>query len=288
MAKKKAAPPKPPAPKPKAPAPAPKPKAKVPPKPPGKPYLWSNKTWHERPEGKQYRTTAPKYKTSTISRAPAGSYDPGFDAQERAAGRGLGDLLDDVEREGMESTTDYTLSGIDFDRQQAELNEDYGEATSDVERDYKVTIDDMLRNYRNLATGQAGQQRAAGLYGGGAAQQAAEKRAGNQAIEQERADYSRGESLDDLLRQHTRGTEGIQRGEGALALQYERGRNVREAITVPRAQREFGALKQDLGESRMAQFLQGGGSTTVRTKVKPKPLPKPKVWNRQIRKKLRF
>jgi hypothetical protein len=245
------------------------------------PYLWSNGTWHSRPEGRKYRTGT---KTVTLTRAPAGTYDPALDASQRAAGRGLSDLLEDATRTGEYETTDLTLARGDFARQQRELDEDYQTNVGSVERDYKTTIEDMLRNYGNLATQQGEGQRAAGLlYGGGAAAQAAQKRAANQAIEQGRTDVARQSSLDDLLRQQQRGSAAIQRGEGAALLQYQRAGDERTRFQIPRAEREFEHLKLDTAEAKMAQYLQGGGSATKTVKVR---LPKPKAWNKRMRARL--
>ena len=238
------------------------------------PYLWSNGTWHSRPQGKQYREPAKKTKTVTLTKAPAGSYDPALDAQERAAKRGFEDLLEDAERTGKRETTDWTLGRGDLARQKVELDEDIGVAREGVERSYKQTIDDMLRNYGQLGRQQGERQRAAGLlYGGGAAEQATQKRAANQAIEKSRTDEARQVSLDDLLRQQQRGVATADRAGGELNLGYQRAQEDRNLFQIPRARREFEAFKQDLGESRMAQYLQGGGKLTQTVKVKPKPLP---------------
>ena len=147
-------------------------------------------------------------------RPPPGSYDPSIDAQERATGRGLSDLIGDTYRGNERATSDFTLGMGDIGRQRADLqadyqratargSEDYGENVSDLERDYgrgqadlltnraqtgedyQKSLSDLTRQYTRLANnqGQQARQRGVTTREGGFAAQAARKRAENQGLD---------------------------------------------------------------------------------------------------------
>ena len=111
------------------------------------PYLWSNGTWHSRPEGKKYRQATTTRKI-TLTRAPAGSYDPGLDAQERAAKRGLDQLIEDAQRTGRYETGDLELGEEDLKRQQRELDEDYRTGVEGVFAQGVAGMPEVVEVYR--------------------------------------------------------------------------------------------------------------------------------------------
>lgn len=134
------------------------------------------------------------------ARPPLGTYDPGLDAQVRASRRGLLDLRFDTKvatkRRRRDFGTQRMLTMRDFQRD----TQDIGFRRSDVETDFSRDLYDLAvneqrgtedyqralgaldRRYGILAEQQAEQQAVAQVRGG-AAQQAAQKRAANQLYE---------------------------------------------------------------------------------------------------------
>ena len=251
---------------------------------------------------------ATKKKTKTILRPPPGSYDPVLDANERAANRGLKNLLWDTDRQGERLSTDFTLGQSDLARQRAEFGEDITTQRQGVERSYGRSLSDLLtertqtgedytrnlaqlqRNYDQLGNQQAQRMRQVGVQAGGARAQAARKRAANQAWEKAPVDtsYNRamqasqtnearlGEdkqlSLDEILRNEQRGYGQLDRSGGELNLNYGRGAEDL-SVQLQRAQRENVAYGQDVAASRQAQYR----GTLMTAPVKATKIKKPKV-----------
>lgn len=226
-------------------------------------------------------------KTVRIKSAPPGSYDIGLDFQEQAARRGLQDLIGpqgDITWGKTYAESDRGTALADLARQRTELSQDYETGKANVETGYQRTLADLLtqqqgieRGYQILGNRQAQTARAAGVAYGGAREQAAQKRAANQAIDiapitvaRTRAGEDRQNSLDSLLREYTRGGESIDRGQGQLETDYTR--NLRSLdLQGNRAQREMTALTGDLAKTRMQQYLEGGGVRTRKFNLaKPK------------------
>lgn len=241
-----------------------------------------------------------KKKRRTLLRPPPGSYDPALDAQERAANRGLGDLVLDTEKSGSRSLTDYLLGQGDLTRQRGEFGEDvagqraglessYGRSLSDLltERtqageDYTRNLAQLQRNYDRLGSAQAGQQRKAGVSAGGAGAQAARKRSENQAWERAPIDTGFGRfneasklaetrlgedkatSLANILQAERRGYGDLDRAGGTANLNYQRGT---EDLTsqLARAKVENTFYGQDIAAARQAQY---GGPITLQKKKK--------------------
>ena len=235
------------------------------------PYRWSNGTWHSRPE---------RTRNIPVTKAPPGTYDIGLDMQRRAARRGLGDVLEDVGRQGTRSYSDWGLEGEDIERQRAEFLEDLKVRRGEVEQSYGRTLSDLLsqeqgvqRSYQRLGGAQRQNFQARGLQEGGAGEQAKAKRAFNEQLDiapinvaRTRAAENRQASLDDLLRQETRtsGEEGsINRALGQSNLGYQRGVEDR-TVTGRRAEREYNRFVGDIGQTKMQQYLEGGGSPNIR------------------------
>ena len=232
-----------------------------------------------------------------VLKPPPGTYDPNLDAVERASGRGLQDLVQDVDLGRQRGFTDFGLGQADLNTQRTQLGEDYATGQAAVERNYGRSLADLLkqreqgtqdygssvqtlqRNYTNLGEAQGEQQRKAGAFeGGGAALQAARKREANQAIDrapidtayqrfmgdsqtaQGRLGEDKATSLNDLLTGFNRGTGAIDTGGGQLGLNYARSM---EDLTsqLSRAQRENTEFGIDTAAARQAQY--GGPVITV-------------------------
>lgn len=123
--------------------------------------------------------------------APAGSYDPAYDAQLDNANVGFGYAAQDYD-------TSKTRLGVDYDEGKKLAATDHGYSLADLltsrnraGEDYATTTQGIQRDYTNLGTAQAGQARAAGVASGGALAQALAKRNANQGLAQAGVDRSR-------------------------------------------------------------------------------------------------
>jgi hypothetical protein len=183
------------------------------------------------------------------TRPPSGTYDPVLDQGLAAAGRGLGDLKLDTERDNSRAANDYSIAtnrsqqqtgyGLaDLLRNQTREQQDYGLGTQAVDR-----------RYGQLADAQRQQGNAAGLLGGGYAQAAARKRAANQQLDQSQLDLAHGRTVQDINTSRDRVTTAGQQDLAGLGLQYQRGNEDRNT-TLTRATREYNQYGLDVGESR--------------------------------------
>jgi hypothetical protein len=196
------------------------------------------------------------------TRPPPGFYDPSLDADERASGRGLGDLAEDVDRANLESRNDLNF-GL----------ERIGTSRTRGAEDYGRSVEELNRQYGNLATRQAETARASGNRGGALAQ-ALRKRAGNQAFDRAPIDTNFGRLNQDLDVQ-----------QGRLGVEFQRGWDERNLVALPRAQRENAEFGLDTNAQRWFQSRQAGyepptkpanertvGGLTVRVGGQRKPL----------------
>lgn len=242
------------------------------------PHQWPDGTWHSIPYAQHQANVGQQV---TLDRPPPGSYDPGLDAQQRAAQRGYGQTLEDLVTQGSRATTDWTLSQEDVqrqlgdvERQRGDVERGYGESLSDLlksrtqgQQDYQTNLQTLARNYQRLGNTQAQRGRQAGLYGQGFAAQAARKRTANEALERQPIDtaFNRflegsqlseqrlGEARQRSLEDVGRSAESVQRGEGQLNLGYQRGQQD-IATQGQRAGTELEAYMRDIAEARQAQY----------------------------------
>lgn len=126
----------------------------------------------------------------TPLKPPPGSYDIGLDAQEAAAQRQLNYLGQDTTLGKTRALSDLEIgitgAGVTKDRSLSDLLTSGTRGTED----YGTSVANLERNYENLATNQAGQQRKTGTQAGGAVLQASRKRAANQALERKPIDLA--------------------------------------------------------------------------------------------------
>lgn len=163
------------------------------------------------PGTRRFRPFTP-YKAPPL---PTGSYDPALDAQQAAAGRGLGDLIADNQTAGVRDTVDYGIGRDNIGRQQTRGMEDFASQRQAIDRAYQI---------QQARQGQA--INAAGLGGGGASLQAAAKRAANEAVD-----------LKPVAEGEQRLGEDTELAYGNLALGYQR--NAQDRTTAEtRARRE--------------------------------------------------
>lgn len=172
------------------------------------------------------------------TRPPTGTYDPALDSQERAADRGLTDLVGDIGEGGRlrdRAATDYGLGLAEIDRQSRYGNEDLDRQASLVARQYGI-----------LQRAQGDQQAAGGVEQGGTILAAAQARAGNREIEDSAINTNR-----------VRLGENVEQQKGALGVGYRRqGEDFTEQLS--RATRENTQFDLDLGEERFYQAKLGG------------------------------
>lgn len=205
---------------------------------------------------------------------PAGTYDPALDSQLAASKRGLFDLTQDSETQGLRAQDDYGLQSGQVQRQGA-LN--FGDLTRDRDRgladlgaarsrgleDYQRNVAQLTRNYQRLGDSQRQQRNAANVLSGGAALQAAAKRSANEAFDREPIDTGVNRFLSDNSLQSQRVTDdygaNVARNKeqqdsqlGTLGLDFQRGATDR-TTALTRAQREASAFGLDTGAQRAYQ-----------------------------------
>lgn len=249
--------------------------------------------WHGKGKGRWRRVT--------LRKPPPGTYDIGLDQSLRASQRGLSDLIGDIapidltERQkllGKKSKApagtmalrdyfDFKLAGGENARQRGYLNRDYTTGVGRENLGFQQSMEDLLaqrqtlqRNYGQLANQQRQGFQAAGLAEGGASAQAAAKRAANLAVEtkpidvaQQRTGIAHQQSLEDMLTQQQRGTADLNSQLGQVNLTYGRGVQDR-ASQLERARREARKYGEDIAQTKITQYTQGGGRTSRRVGVK--------------------
>jgi hypothetical protein len=224
---------------------------------------------------------------------PADRYDPSLDAQLAASGRGFGDLTVDAGIANQRDLQDYGFARNDLTQAQARGHEDIGNQRFDVNRgfdrgvadigthrhdiheDYQRNVGLLQRQFRLLGANQGGQFRAAGISGGGAALQAARKRAENQQIERQPLDTGferanrdlqtqetrmgedRGTSLDRLGLADTRLNQDTESGLGRLGVGLQRGVDDR-SLALLRGGREQTFFGLDTATAKAAQAAATG------------------------------
>lgn len=214
-------------------------------------------------------------------RAPFGSYDPALDAAERASGRGLSDLMEDIGRQNERDQNDYTTSLGDIGRSRdetiADLQARLDRSVGDIDRnrarateDYQRNVTGLARQFSQLANRQSQQARQSGNVGatsGGVLAQALRKRTENQAIAKQPLDtgYQRTTAdldsqrqriIDDVHTNAQRAIDAAGRQSGKLSLGLNRDLQDRLKVQGPRAQREYGQFQLDTQASRIAQVKQ--------------------------------
>jgi hypothetical protein len=275
------------------------------------PHKWPDGTWHSIPWSETKRA-----KETGTPNPPPGSYDPALDSALGQAERGLRDITADIGEGGTQrvrAENDLATALAQLQQRRDRSTQDYQTGTGNIETGYQRSLSDLLqarqrgeqdygsnistlqRNFANLGIAQGeGQRKAGAMIGSGAAQQAARKRAANEAIERAPIDtaYQRfmadsnttqgrlGEdkqrSLADLLTAYTRGDQDLT--AQSLQLNQGFGRQGEDwATQLLRAQREAGAFADDTLEAKVAQFVQNNPGQQVpfipgAMPIKPQPV----------------
>jgi hypothetical protein len=199
-------------------------------------------------------------------RPPAGMYDPGLDASQRAAGRGFNDLRQDLDRDGQRSSTAYTLGMSRFGEDEAFETGGLDQAQARLGQDHTRATAALGRSFQILGSNQAQAGAAAGL-GGGFAAQAARKRAANQGIEQQGLDLQRDRGTEDITRQRGRMATMFGRAREDAGSDFQYGQDDR-AMALARGGRENTFYGQDVADQRFFQASQAGWRPAAKPKKK--------------------
>lgn len=162
-----------------------------------------------------------RFRGAGLIKPPSGTYDPGLDAGQRAATRGLGDLRMDLERDGERASTGY-LQGM-----------------SRLGQDETFQYGQLDRSFANLASSQAERAAAAGVSAGGVGAESAMKR----------------DAAKEVQRGRMATLFGRERENAGTEFQY--GQDDR-AVAGARAGRENTFYGQDVSDQRFFQAAQAG------------------------------
>jgi hypothetical protein len=187
---------------------------------------------------------------------PSGSYDPALDAQLGAANRGLGDTQADYATQAQRNQIDYGLQqdqiNLGKTRGLQDLTTGFNRGNQDLDRSVML----LQRSYSQLQNRQAQDAAAAGVHGG-AALQAAAKRAENMAIDRQPLDTQRARLGEDYATGTSRLNEDTSSQLGQLGIGYQRSTD--DASTaLARAQREGGQFGIDTQAQKAFQAAQSG------------------------------
>lgn len=207
---------------------------------------------------------------------PPGYYDPALDSQERAGGRGLAQLLGDLQTQGERGQTSHGWSLADLLRGKTRGDEDIATSRGREGEDYGTAIQNLTRNFRRLGETQTQSAVAAGVEGGSALDRSAAQRAENQAIERAPIDTGHTRSLADLMRSQTRLGEDYNTGVERENQQYGWGVSDR-ASQGQRATDENTFFGQDVNAQRLFQSGQAGWTAPQLATAPAKPKAKAKT-----------
>lgn len=188
---------------------------------------------------------------------PSGYYDPALDAQRRAAQRGYVDFQQDVGLAGSRSAEDYGIQTGDIRQQFGRSMQDLGLARQYEGENYGRSTGLLGRQFGILANQQRQRLAQSGVLSGGIALLAAQKRAANQAVEQQGLDIAHTRALTGFGTQETRLGENLNQSLGAAGLGYTRGVTDR-ATQLARAGRENTSFGLDVEAEKAYQAQQAG------------------------------
>lgn len=231
--------------------------------------------------GQRWASGQPPYKPFTPYAPPplpSGSYDPALDAQLGAANRGLGDLQGDAATNAQRLQNDYGLQqdqiNLGASRGRADYQQQLDRGLADYQtsfdrgsQDYQSQVGLLQRSYQQLQNRQAQDAAASGVRGG-AALQAAAKRAANMAIDRNPLDTAWQRAQQDIATGRDRLTTDVGTGMsrltqdssnqlGALGLQFQR-QSTDASTALSRAEREGSQFGIDVQAQKAFQAAQSG------------------------------
>jgi hypothetical protein len=230
------------------------------------PHRWPDGSYHSVPWSQTKRAQA----TGTPNPSP-GSYDPALDSELGKSQRGLGDLLSDIGTgvDGQPLGLQRTRAQDDLATGLAKIDQSSGRSLSDLltartqeGQDYTTNIAGVQRGFQNLGTAQAEAQRKSGTYLGGAVQQAADKRAANEALARAPIDTAHQRYGDQSTETEKRLTQDTGTARDELGLGFTR-QNTDWNTQLTRGQREQNYFAADTLDAKVAQFLQNNPGAKV-------------------------
>lgn len=201
--------------------------------------------------------------SNRLSRPPAGTYDPGLDAQLRAANRGYGDVQQDIDIAGSRASGDYATG-------RARAEQGFGRSLADILRQRVRTGEDVVNQIHGVRRQFASQGRQQGegaarrgVTQGGTLAASLAKRTANQALTMAPIEQNYHRFLDDS----SRGEQELYQDYGdpttglyaRMDTDFARGAGDR-AMQLGRAGRENTFYGQDIAEQRAYQAAQMGWS----------------------------
>ncbi|WCB94490.1 hypothetical protein DSM104299_03227 [Baekduia alba] len=195
--------------------------------------------------------------TPTTVTPPAGYYDPALDAQGRASGRGLDQLLQDLGKAGTRADDQLRI-----DKGQITQGRDWSLADlltgkNREGEDYSTATNDLSTSFKRLASSQAGNALQAGVGEGGTFAAAKAARDTNQAHDQSGLDTQHTRFGEDYSTQTGRVKTSSQQQLDDADRLYGYG-VVDRADTGQRATNENTFFGQDLGAQKQYQAGQQG------------------------------
>jgi hypothetical protein len=195
------------------------------------------------------------FRGAGVIKPPAGTYDPGLDAGFRAAGRGYGDLRQDLERDGERASSAYGLGT-------SRLGEDFGLQMGRFGEDEAFGRSEISRGFARLGSAQSDQAAAMGVSAGGATAESAGKRAAAEGIQQGQLAQRFARARADLETQRSRGMDD-------MGTEFQYGQSDRATVGA-RAGRENTFYGQDVSDQRYFQAAQSGWRPPAKPKKKGK------------------
>jgi hypothetical protein len=189
---------------------------------------------------------------------PPNYYDPALDAQGRASGRGLQQLLDDLKTAGDRAGTQLGLDQGALATSKARELSDFTTRSTQAGQDHTTNLASILRNYTRLGTQQASAGTAAGMTGGGgffAAAKAA--RDANQGLDTSAENTAYGRLVNSLNDTHKRFGEDASTQADAIQRGYDYGVQDR-GTQGGRARIENQFFQGDINDQRVYQGTQNG------------------------------
>lgn len=188
---------------------------------------------------------------------PAGTYDPGLDASQRANQRGILDLTQDTETGNQRADTQHTATLAQLlqgrDRGLTDLNT----ALQRGAEQYDNQTFDLGLGYRKLGQAQTGAATRGGFVDTGSIAAAGAARGANQGRDQGRLDVANQERIADNQLAQSRLNEDYNAGVKQADTEYQYGVDDR-ATSLSRALREGTFFGQDTAAAKMYQATSSG------------------------------
>jgi hypothetical protein len=191
------------------------------------------------------------------TKPPAGTYDPGLDASERANSRGLLDLQQDTDTGNQRADTQHTQTLAQLLQSRDRGLTDLSTALSRGSEQYDNQTFDLGLGYRKLGQAQTGAATRGGFVDTGTIAASGGARAANQGRDQGRLDVANQERIADNQLAQGRLNEDYTTAKTQADTEYQYGVDDR-STGLSRALREGNFFGQDTAAARMYQATSSG------------------------------